>query len=530
MDRPAPAPVPASPALLAWLPYLWSRVVCAGGVRPATEPWRWSSLAWLLFMPGLLLYPSLFFPLFEPDESRYAQIPAEMLQRGDWVVPTLQSEPYLDKPPLMYWLVMLAYSVLGVADGVARLVPALALHGTILVVYFLGRRTLGERAAFFGAMLLALAPGFPLIGRLLLLDGLLAFFTTLGLFAAFEAVRTERFGWGWWLLAAAACALGALTKGPIALVLVLGPVVLHRLLVDSARVSWPAWGVFLGVVAAVNLPWYVAMHFRVPEFLPQFIWDHHLQRYFGSFAHEEGVFYYVPIVLLGLLPGTLLLVPFVRWLLSGDEATARQRTTEFGFCLLAGGFCVALFSLSSCKLPTYVMPALPPLALALGYFVGCSGWHAAGLTKVAAVGAFLFLAFAHHVAMPWYAEFRSPFRLEDEIVRLCADPGQRVVCYPRTCDSVAFYLGRRDMVNFRSKDIEELRQLVRTEPRVVILCTHRSSLEGLRQFLTETPITETVHLGLPDLPWVPSRWQKPLKDLLGKTSLGLADLAVVERR
>ena len=87
------------------------------------------------------------------------------------------------------------------------------------------------------------------------------------------------------------------------------------------------------------------------------------------------------------------------------------------------------------------------------------------------------------------------------------------------------------MTNYRSKDIEELRARVRQESRLVILCTHRSSLEGLRQLLpTETPITESVHLGLPDVPWVPARWQKPLKDLLGKTSLGLADLAVVERR
>ncbi len=103
----------------------------------------------LIVLPGLLLYPCLGFRLFEPDESRYAQIPREMLQRGDLVVPTLQGEPYLDKPPLLYWAVMLSYRLFGIHDWSARLVPALAVHATILLVYLLGRRTLGERPAWW---------------------------------------------------------------------------------------------------------------------------------------------------------------------------------------------------------------------------------------------------------------------------------------------------------------------------------------------------------------------------------------------
>ena len=70
------------------------------------------------------------FPLFEPDEGRYAEIPREMLAQGDWVVPYLNSEPYLDKPPLLYWLVMLSYQIFGIHDWSARLVPAMAVHAT----------------------------------------------------------------------------------------------------------------------------------------------------------------------------------------------------------------------------------------------------------------------------------------------------------------------------------------------------------------------------------------------------------------
>jgi hypothetical protein len=94
-----PAPLPRS--VVACLPYLWSRVLFPGApAEPGTV--RWPALLLLLALPGLLLYPCLGFLLFEPDEGRYAEIPREMLVRGEWVVPYLQGKPYLDKPPLLY--------------------------------------------------------------------------------------------------------------------------------------------------------------------------------------------------------------------------------------------------------------------------------------------------------------------------------------------------------------------------------------------------------------------------------------------
>src|SRR5579885_2488382 len=181
----------ASP--FAWLPFLWRRVLFPGAVPTGPERVRPWVPALLVLLPAVLLYPCLSFRLLEPDEGRYAEIPREMLQRGDLVLPVLNGEPYLDKPPLLYWLVAGSYRLFGVAEWSARLVPALAVHATILLVYFLGRRGLGEAAATRGAVLLALAPGFVSVGRLLLLDGLLALWTTLALLAAFEAVRGERF-------------------------------------------------------------------------------------------------------------------------------------------------------------------------------------------------------------------------------------------------------------------------------------------------------------------------------------------------
>src|SRR5207237_10378042 len=186
--------LPAWPtALVPGLRLIWARTLF-GGSAEIDSRLRLRSLALLIVLPALLLYPCLNFRLLEPDEGRYAEIGREMLVRGDWVVPHLQGEPYLDKPPLLYWLVVLSYELFGVHDWAARLVPAAAVHVTILLAYLFGRRLVGERAAIRGAVLLALTPGLVGMGRLLVLDGLLTFWVTLGVFAGHLAPRRAAFG------------------------------------------------------------------------------------------------------------------------------------------------------------------------------------------------------------------------------------------------------------------------------------------------------------------------------------------------
>ncbi|HEY7327342.1 MAG TPA: glycosyltransferase family 39 protein [Gemmataceae bacterium] len=516
-------------SLAAWFPFLWSQVLFRGGPYPQNEPCRPFALLLLMVLPALLLYPTLSFHLFEPDESRYAQIAREMFQRGEWVVPYLQSEPYLDKPPLLYWLIEVSYALFGVQVWAARLVPALAVHGCVLLVYLLGRRSVGERAAFWGALALALAPGWVTMGRLLLMDSLLSFLMTLALLSAFEAVRGERLRWGWWLLASAACGLAVLTKGPVALVLLLPPLWLQRWLTGSGcRIGRLGMLACLLVILAVTLPWYAAMTVRIPTFARDFIWEHNVRRFLAPFAHEHGLWFYIPVLLGGLLPGTLVLIPYLRFLLSSDPAIATRRTVELSFLLLAGGWCLFFFTLSQCKLPTYIMPAFPVLCLAFGHFLvnyRISVWT----LPAVATGAFVVLILAHHVATPWYAAYRSPVGRPADVRRLCSDKSTTVVCYPRNCDSAAFYLGRADLRNFRSKDIEDLRTLVRLKPRTVILVTHRHSLQGLHQLLPpDVRIVEEVHFGLANISGVPPSLMKMLVKLMGETALGLCDIAVVE--
>jgi 4-amino-4-deoxy-L-arabinose transferase-like glycosyltransferase len=493
----------AARALFSYPSFLWSQVLFPGPQNPHRQL-RWISLLILVLVSGALLYPCLSFYLFEPDEGRYAEIPREMLARGEWLVPYLQGEPYLDKPPLMYWLVMVSYRIFGQHDWSARLIPALAIQGCVLISYLIGRRSLGERAAFWGALGLSLAPGFVSVGRLLILDGLLAFSVTLSIFAAFEAIRGERFHWRWWLLAALACGLGVLTKGPIAIILLVPPIWAYRLLTcSSCAIGRRWWTVFAVVVLLVVSPWYVAMSLRIPGFVRYFFWEQNVVRFLSPFDHQRPIWFYAPVLLAGLLPASLLVLPLVRFLLSGDERVAQGRSKELGFMLLAGGWCVVFFTASGCKLPTYILPAFPFFALSLGAYFVQSRWPWRQVSNLPVKGqvenlpprvlsrwtsamigvSFALLAVGHYLVVPWYARFHSPMLHAAEVERLCRDPRTPVVCYPRNCDSVAFYLGRDDLRSYRSKETHLLVGHLQRNPRTVVLFSHRHSLKGLEQAL-----------------------------------------------
>jgi 4-amino-4-deoxy-L-arabinose transferase-like glycosyltransferase len=277
------------------------------------------------------------------------------------------------------------------------------------------------------------------------------------------------------------------------------------------------------IVALINAPWYMAVSIARPEFGVYFFVKHNLMRFLTPFDHLEPVWYYAPILLGGLLPATLLLPRFVRWLMSGDADAAQARTSALGFCLLAGGWCVLFFTLSGSKLPTYILPAFAPLALALGYYWSLKLTRGAGWV-LACWGIALFLGNA--VVLPWYAELRSPIGgPAAELRELCADPATAVCCYPRSCDSAAFYLGRDDLRPTRSKFVHLLVADLLSRDRTVVLFTHNHSLAALKDAL---PPDLRIAREVTFRRRVPG--PKFLTPLIGETPLGLCDVAVVERK
>jgi hypothetical protein len=307
----------------------------------------------------------------------------------------------------------------------------------------------------------------------------------------------------------------------VILILLAAPLALY-----GARIGWRASLQYLLVVVTIAVPWFVALGMRQPEFLHYFFWEHNVERFLAPGIHAKGTWFYGPIVLGVLFPATLLAWPMLSFLFRRDTADAR--TPELAFHLVAGGWCVLFFTLSSCKLPTYILPGMPFLALVFGVFMVRTGWDMPRVTHTVALGSLAVLALVHYVALPWYANYRSPMAQAALVRELCED-APSVVCYPRGCDSVAFALGRSDLTVYRSKEIEDLRTLVRKQPRTVILCTHRSSLTGLKQLLPpEVRIVREERFGLRDIPGVPASLMKPLRKLMGETALGLGDICIVE--
>ncbi len=267
---------------------------------------------------------------------------------------------------------------------------------------------------------------------------------------------------------------------------------------QSLRLGWRVWLVFVVVVSAINLPWYVAVCVRLPEFAGYFFWQHNVLRFVAPFDHIEPVWYYGPILLAGLLPATLLAVAWFRFVISSDSSAAERRSPESGFFLLAGVWCVLFFSMSGSKLPTYVLPAFPCLALAFGAFFAGSRWASIKWRRAAVPINVGLLAVAHYAVIPWYAEFRSPMSRPDVVAEYCAD--SPVVCYPRNCDSVAFYLGRDDFRNYRSKETPELVEWAHASPRTVVLFTHRHSPHALG------PVLEAKGMQLSSLTPISKSW------------------------
>jgi dolichol-phosphate mannosyltransferase len=358
--------------LSALFPYWWSQHLFPAkeGDRKPLGLRMCFALLFLALLAGFLLFHNLSYPLMEPDEGRYAEISREMAASGDWIVPTLNHQPYLDKPPLVYWLVAGALKLLGNEEWVARLVPALATFLTIFVIFGFGRRIVGNRAAFLAAFAFTIMAGVVLCGRALLLDSVLTLFVVLALFTAYEAGSGRRLKWAWWLTSGFFCGLGILVKGPVALVLVAPPVMacswLDRRRTRPGLKHWAAYLVLLGVVAG---PWFVAVCLRCPQFAYHFLVDHHLFRFFTGEYHSNPVWYYLPVLFLGCSPFSFLLFPLARFLFLRNREARCLRQPGMGFFLLWVLWCVAFFSLSAGKLPPYILPALPALALLVGSYL-----------------------------------------------------------------------------------------------------------------------------------------------------------------
>jgi 4-amino-4-deoxy-L-arabinose transferase-like glycosyltransferase len=325
-----------------------------------------AACALLLFFGGLGA-----FPLLEPDEGRYAEIPREMLALQDFVTPRLNGVLYFEKPPLYYWLNAAALSVLERPEVACRLASAFFGLAGVGLAWALGRSIGGRRTALRSAVILGTSPLWLALSRADIIDMTLSFFLSATLVCFWLAQEREkgepgeRLAWYGMFLAAA---LATLTKGLIGFVIP-GAVIFFYLLFARRwrlllRVPWIG-GVALFLLVAA--PWHVLAARRNPDFLWFYFVHEHFLRYATPEANRRAPFWYFAAILaLGLLPWSGLL-PAAGRLFRCGAGRLRDRP---GLIFLAcwAGFVFLFFSASQSKLVPYILPAFPPLAvlIALG--------------------------------------------------------------------------------------------------------------------------------------------------------------------
>jgi 4-amino-4-deoxy-L-arabinose transferase-like glycosyltransferase len=319
-----------------------------------------------LLLPGLFfLYGLNAFPLRDNNEGLYAEIAREMLAGGNYIVPHLNGVPYIEKPPLLYWLCALSMKLLGPTPAAARLVSAASMLALCLGLFQFCRIHGNARAGAFASIGLASALPVALVSHVVLFDPLLTALLGGSLLCYLHSylAHSRRA----LLLAAVLLALAVLEKGGVALVLAGGTVGLFLLLMRD-RNGWrrlfdPAALAVLVLVAGV---WHVAAVRAQPGFAWFYFINEHVLRFLGQRLpddyHHGPLWFYVPRLLFLPLPWT----PFLLLLLPRRGADKHANGAIVRFCQAAVLFPLLFFSLSAAKADYYLLVALPPLAIWLG--------------------------------------------------------------------------------------------------------------------------------------------------------------------
>jgi len=326
--------------------------------------------ALLLLGTGLLCFWRLgSLPLVDVDEPVYGQVGREMASAGwaAWLSPHYGGQLWFDKPPLFYWLSALSMRLLGVSELTARLPSALLGIGLVAATYALARRAFPQtpRAGLWAGFVLATCVQFFLLARAAVTDMTLALTLTLALLGLFAWAQTGR--GRWMVLAGAMTGLAALTKGPVALVLVGVQAIAYLLVTRQAkRLLSPAlWGGF-ALCLVVGLPWYLTMvHLHGQLFIQGFLEANNVTRYLQA-EHKEtsNPFYYFAIFPAFFFPWTLLLPSLL------IAARARKRLSQSTLFLLLWSVLVfGFFSVSQTKLVTYIFPLFPVIAILVGRYL-----------------------------------------------------------------------------------------------------------------------------------------------------------------
>jgi len=328
-------------------------------------------------------------PMVIPDEFRYAEIPREMLETGNWVVPHLDGLRYFEKPVLGYWLNAAGIAMFGENAFAIRFFSAVAAGISAVVLFFLARKYAGGyRTGILVATVFLTCSEVFSIGTISVLDSMFSMFLTaaMALFflAHMEDVPRKRVSL--LVLSGISCGLAFLTKGFLAFailaVTVIPFLIWQRRVKEIFRILW------VPVVTAilVALPWCLMIYAREKDFWHYFFWTEHIHRLVSGEGgqHSQPFWFFVPCILGGVFPWTALLPAAI----SGLRGTRfKDPLFRYAICWLLLPF--MLLSASSGKLITYILPCFPPLAIIMS--IALLQYFAAGKKKAFTVAVYILL-------------------------------------------------------------------------------------------------------------------------------------------
>lgn len=359
-------------------------------------------LVWFYTLGARTLVPS--------DEGRYAEIAREMAVSGDFITPRLNGIKYFGKPPLQAWMTALTFSAFGFGEWQARLWPGLCGMAGILMVFLAGGRVYNTATGFTAALVLGSSFFWAGAAHVSSYDMGVSAMMTVALCALLIAQRahaTPREQRNWMLVCWAGMALAVMSKGLVGILLP-GAVLLAYTMVWGDWQIWRRLHIVKGLALflAIAAPWFVLVSIKNPEFPEFFFIREHFER-FTSDVHrrDKPWHYFVKFLILGITPWFGVLAQSLRHGVRHAPAGFNPGQLLAVWAI----FIFVFFSLSNSKLPAYILPIFPALALLIAHYLAAASCkaivHAAGSLALVSVAALVFLWAApmqfSPVYMPW---------------------------------------------------------------------------------------------------------------------------------
>ncbi len=354
---------------------------------------KMKSFALIILLAIIFLYGLGQTVVIDFDEGVYAEISREMLTDQQMIVPLLNGEDFFDKPPMIYWAQVAGYKMFGTTTTGARIFNALAGVATVLIIYFMSIPALGKRLAGRAALITASSFLFVYLTRIAMTDMFLTLYMTLCLltswYAVEQVIKGEGRGTRLFWLACLFSALAMLTKGIIGILFPLLTALIYLVTIKRLRLlfraSWLIPGALILII--IGFSWYLMLGFTHPEgfaFMKELFLKHHLGRFSSAMeGHSGPIFYYVLVLLVGMLPW----FPYIgQAFIAAPVRDSQKPSSRFIRMFLIYSVIVLLFfSFAATKLPNYILPAVPGFAIliaalleknevSLSHWAIISGW------------------------------------------------------------------------------------------------------------------------------------------------------------